>query len=127
MARRRRSSGPTLYLTALGGVGIFLWWQLYRLITRTPPTTVHVVLAFVLLFLATTSTGAMGSWVLHARLRRTSGSPVRFVRQGMWLGLLLVLYAWLSLLNVLSPLMAAILLAIVTSAELFLLLRESQS
>ncbi|MDQ7030332.1 MAG: hypothetical protein Q9O62_11415 [Ardenticatenia bacterium] len=84
-------------------------------------------MAFVLLFLASTSTGAIASWALHVRLRRASGSLVRFVRQGMWLGLLFVLYAWLSLLKVLSLLTGAILFSIVVAAELLVLLRESQA
>ncbi len=127
MARKHKPvSQPTIYLVALSGAGLFFWWQLYRLVTRTPPTTVNVVLALVLLFLATTSTGAVGSWAAHARLRRSSGNLLRFVRQGMWLGLLAVLYAWLSLLDVFSPLTAVVLFAIVVAAEVFVLLRESQ-
>lgn len=126
MAGKRKSSAqPISYLVVIGGLGLFFWWQLFRLVTRTPPTTVNIILALVLLFLATTSTGTVGSWAAHVRLRRSSGSLTRFVRQGMWLGLLGVLYAWLSLLDVLSILTAVVLLAIVVAAELFVLLRES--
>lgn len=110
----------------MGLAGIFLWVQLFRLITNTPPTSANLVLAFALLFLATTATGALISWAVHTRLGRPY-TMIVLLRQGAGAGLLLALYAWLEYLNVLSWFVGMMLLALFIAVEILILLRGSRS
>lgn len=110
----------------MGLAGVFLWVQLFRLITNTRPTGVHVALAFLLLFLATTATGGLASWAVHQRLSR-SFTLIVLLRQGALAGVLVVLYAWLQLLDVLSWFIGGILLALFIAVEILILLQESRT
>lgn len=113
-----------LSLLLMGLAGIFLWVQLFRLITNTPPTSANLVVAFGLLFLATTATGGLLSWAVHARLAKRYTMTV-LLRQGAWAGLLVVLYAWLTYMDVLSWFVGVMLLALFTAVEVLILLRGS--
>lgn len=110
----------------MGLAGIFLWVQLFRLITNTAPTSANLVIAFALLFLATTATGGLISWALHVRFNR-SYTLVVILRQGAWAGLLLSLYAWLEYMDILSWFVGAMLLALFIAAEALILMRGSRS
>lgn len=129
MAKKRSESDSQRHIVALlamGMVGLFLWWQLFRLVTGTPPTRANLLLAFGFLFLATAATGGLVSWLLHRRLDRAP-PLLTLLRQGTWAGLLLLLYAWLTLLDNLTWFIAILLFALLASIEMLILLRESRS
>ncbi len=107
----------------VGFIGAVAWVLLFRLVNNSAPTRPTVALALGLLFVAAGTVGALLSWYVQYRARGRE-SVTMALRQGAWLGLLLVVYGWLQLGKVLTPVIALVLLAIFITAESLFLLRE---
>jgi|SRR5690554_3597087 hypothetical protein len=110
-------------LVVVGFVSAICWVQLFRLVNNTAPSRTTLVLAFGILFLAVAGTGTLVSWYIQWRRFRRD-RVVTALRHGGWMGLLIVGYAWLQLADLLTPLIALVLLGIFITAESLLLLRE---
>ncbi|HBY98834.1 MAG: hypothetical protein M5U01_12460 [Ardenticatenaceae bacterium] len=110
-------------LIIVGFISAACWVQLFRLVDNTSPTPLTVMLALGLLFGAVGGIGTLASWYI---LRRAFNRDRVFtaLRHGIWLGLLVTVYGWLQLVGVLTPLIAAVLLGILITAESLFLLRE---
>jgi hypothetical protein len=107
-------------------LSILSWLALWGLV-QLPVTTPTRALFFIVLFGGITSTAMLPVTYLNARFgncpdRRTF--QARFVRQSIWLGLLVVVLAWLQMRRILTTTLALILTAVFVLTETFLLTRE---
>ncbi len=134
MARRvRRQRGapplherPMVVLTTVALAGLAAGLLLLTLVRTRPPTTLNIVLFMTLLLVNGASAGSLVSWALHRRLHLEMRS-LRLVRHGLWVGILLVLYALLQLLRSLNGVVALALVALFAAAEAFFWLREREN
>jgi hypothetical protein len=107
-------------------IAVLSWLGIWGVI-QLPITGPTRAVLFVLLFCGITCTVMVPISYLNARFgrcrdRRTFQS--RFVRQSIWLGLLLVVLAWLQMRRILTTTLAMILTAVFGLIETFLLTRE---
>ena len=107
-------------------IAFLSWLGLWGLI-QLPVTGPARVLLFVLLFFGITSTAMPPISYLNARFghcrdRRTF--QARFIRQSIWLGLLVVVLGWLQMRRILTTTLAMILAAVFVLIETFILTRE---
>lgn len=110
-------------LVVVGFISAICWVQLFRLVNNTAPTQLTVTLALGLVFVGVSGIGMIASWYIQRRtLHRDRISTA--LRHGAWIGLLVAVYGWLQLVDVLTPLIALVLLGIFITAETLLLLRE---
>ena len=103
------------------------WFGLWSVI-QMPVTEPTKVLFYVVLFVAVTSTVTPAVAYLNARFGRLDEQRTyraRFVRESVWVGLCMVLIAWLQMQRVLSLLVALIVIAVFVLVETFLITRES--
>ena len=109
-----------MFLSILSWLGM---WGLVQL----PITTPTRALFFVVLFVGIASTVTLPAAYLNARFGRCPDRRTfcaRFVRQSIWLGLLIVVLAWLQMRRILTTTLALILTAVFVLTETFLLTRE---
>lgn len=110
-------------LVVVGFISAACWVQLSRLVNNTAPTRFTVALALGLLFVAVAGLATIVSWYVQRRaLQRDRVSTA--LRHGAWTGLLIVGYGLLQLVDVLTPLIALVLLGIFITAESLFFLRE---
>ena len=108
-------------------VAILAWLGLYLLINSFSPKTSARSLFFPLLFLALTTTFVPAAFYLNYRFARPKGQAVsnwRPIRQSGWAAMFLVLCAWLQMLRALNWVIAALVLAVFSLIEVFILTRE---
>ena len=108
-------------------LAIFAWLGLYFLITGFSPKTSARSVFFPLLFVALTTTFVPVAFYLNYRFARPKGQVVnnwRPIRQSGWAALFLVLCAWLQTLRALNWIIAALVLAVFSLIEVFILTRE---
>jgi hypothetical protein len=113
-----------LYVIFVGLVAWIGWWSMVQL----PINNLTTVLFFVLLFIAIGSTLMPALAYLNARFGRFHDERVyrlRFVRQSVFIGVFVILVAWLQMQRVLSSTLALILMAVFVLTETFLVTRES--
>nr|WP_290667070.1 hypothetical protein [Ardenticatena sp.] len=113
-------------LTTVALAGLAAGLLLLTLVRTRPPTTLNIVLFMTLLLVNGASAGSLVSWALHRRLHLEMRS-LRLVRHGLWVGILLVLYALLQLLRSLNGVVALALVALFAAAEAFFWLREREN
>ena len=107
-------------------IALLSWLALWGLI-QLPITGPTRALLFVLLFAAIASTAMPPFSYLNARFGRCRDQrtfQARFVRQSIWLGLLIVVLGWLQMRRMLTTTLAMILIAVFFLTETFLLTRE---
>lgn len=105
----------------------FTWVGLYLLIDNFSPKTPARSLFFPLLFVALTTTFVPAAFYLNYRFARPKSQSVsnwRPIRQSGWAALFLVLCAWLQMLRALNWIIAALVLAVFSLIEVFILTRE---
>lgn len=107
-------------------IAVLSWLGLWGLI-QLPVTDTTRALLFILILTGTTSTtmppiAYLNARFGHCRDRRTF--QARFIRQSIWLGLLIVVLAWLQMRRILTTTLAMILTAVFGLIETFLLTRE---
>jgi hypothetical protein len=110
-------------------VALLAWVGLWGLI-QLPITNPTKVIFFILLFAAITSTAMPPIAYLNARFgkyRAKQTYQARFVRQSVWLGLVVVIAGWLQMRRQLGATLALILIAVFVLTETFLITRESPS
>ena len=108
-------------------LAIFAWLGLYFLINSFSPVTSARSVLFPLLFVALTATLVPVAFYLNYRFARPKGQPVnnwRPIRQSGWAALFLVLCAWLQMLRALNWIIAALVLAVFSLIEVFILTRD---
>jgi len=114
---------PVAFVALLAWLGL---WGVIQLPVTGPTRT----LFFALLFCAITSTAMPPVAYLNARFgrcRHWRTFLARFVRQSIWLGLLIVVLGWLQMRRILTMVLAMILIAVFVLTETFLLTREHPS
>ena len=114
---------PVAFVALLAWLGL---WGVIQLPVTGPTRT----LFFALLFCAITSTAMLPFAYLNARFgrcRHWRTFLARFVRQSIWLGLLIVVLGWLQMRRILTTVLAMILIAVFVLTETFLLTREHPS
>jgi hypothetical protein len=107
-------------------IALLAWLGLWGLI-QLPITGVTRVLFFVVLFGAITNTVMPPIAYLNARFGRCRDQrtyQARFVRQSIWLGLLIAVLGWLQMRRILTFSLAMILAAVFGLTETFLLTRD---
>jgi len=107
-------------------IAVLSWLGLWGLI-QLPITGTTRVLWFALLLTGITSTVMPPISYLNARFGRCRDRrtfQARFVRQSIWLGLLIVVLAWLQMHRILTTTLAMILTAVFGLIETFLLTRD---
>jgi hypothetical protein len=107
-------------------LAVLSWLGLWGLV-HLPVTGATRALLFILLFLGIASTVMPPLSYLNARFGRFRDQrafQARFVRQSIWLGLLIVVLAWLQMRRILTTTLATILTAVFILIETFLLTRE---
>ena len=107
-------------------LSILSWLALWGLV-QLPVTAPTRALFFIVLFGGLTSTSMLPVAYLNARFGRCRDRrtfQARFVRQSIWLGLLIVILAWLQMRRILTTTLALILSAVFILTETFLLTRE---
>jgi hypothetical protein len=107
-------------------IAILSWLGLWGLV-QLPVTGPTRVILFVLLLTGITSTAMPPISYLNARFGRCRDQGTfraRFVRQSIWLGLLIVMLAWLQMRRILTTTLAMILTAVFCLIETFILTRE---
>lgn len=114
---------PLVVLTTVALAGLAAGLLLISLVRTRPPTTLNIVLFMTLLLVNGVSAGAIVSWAVHRRFHLNMHT-LRLVRHGMWVGVLLVLYALLQLLRNLNGVVALALALVFATAEAFFWLRE---
>ena len=108
-------------------LAVLAWLGLYFLINNFSPKTLARSLFFVLLFVALTTTFVPVAFYLNYRFAKPKGQAVnnwRPIRQSGWAALFLVLCAWLQMLRALNWIIAALVLAVFSLIEVFILTRE---
>ena len=109
-------------------LAILAWLGLYFLINSFSPKTSARSLFFPLLFVALTTTFVPVAFYLNYRFARPRGQAVisnwRPIRQSVGAALFLVLCVWLQMLRVLNWIIAALVLAVFSLIEVFILTRE---
>ena len=108
-------------------LAICAWLGLYFLINSFSPKASARSLFFPLLFVALTTTFVPAAFYLNYRFARPKGQAVsnwRPIRQSGWAALFLVLCAWLQMLRALNWIIAALVLAVFSLIEVFILTRE---
>ena len=108
-------------------LAILTWLGLYFLINSFSPETSARSLFFPLLFVALTTTFVPVAFYLNYRFARSKSQAVsnwRPIRQSGWAALFLVLCAWLQMLRALNWIIAALVLAVFSLIEVFILTRE---
>ena len=119
----RRWTWTAILIAVLSWLGI---WGVIQLPITGPTRTV----LFFLLFCAITCTAMPPISYLNARFGRCRNRRIlqyRFVRQSIWLGLLVVVLAWLQMRRILTTTLAMILTAVFGLIETFMLTREQPS
>jgi hypothetical protein len=115
-------------LSALSvSLAVFAWLGLYFLINSFSPKTPARSVLFPLLFVALTTTCVPVAFYLNYRFAKPKGQEVsnwRPIRQSGWAALFLVLCAWLQMLRALNWIIAALVLAVFSLIEVFILTRE---
>jgi hypothetical protein len=107
-------------------LSILSWLSMWGLV-QLPITAPTRALFFVVLFGGIASTATLPVAYLNARFGRCPDRRTfyaRFVRQSIWLGLLIVVLAWLQMRRILTATLALILTAVFVLTETFLLTRE---
>jgi hypothetical protein len=107
-------------------IAVLSWLGIWGVI-QLPITIPTRSILFVLLFCAITCTAMPPISYLNARFGRCINKRTfqsRFVRQSIWLGLLVVVLAWLQMRRILTTTLAMILTAVFGLIETFLLTRE---
>jgi hypothetical protein len=97
------------------------------LISSFSPKTSARSLFFPLLFMALTTTFLPVAFYLNYRFGRPQGQLInnwRPIRQSGWAALFLVLCTWLQMLRALNWIIAALVLAVFSLIEVFILTRE---
>jgi hypothetical protein len=110
-------------------VALLSWLGLWGVV-QLPVTGATRTLFFVLLFCAITSSAMPPIAYLNARFGRCGDRRIfaaRFVRQSIWLGLLIVVLGWLQMRRILTTVLAMILIAVFGLTETFLLTRDRPS
>jgi hypothetical protein len=105
-----------------------LAWTGWGAVIQLPINDMTKTLFFVLLFVAIGCTLMPALAYLNARFGRFQDKriyQVRFVRQSMLAGVLVVVIAWLQMQQVLSPTLALISIAVFVLIETFLVTREA--
>jgi hypothetical protein len=113
-----------LYVIFVAVVAWIGWWSIVQL----PINDLTTVLFFGLLFIAIASTLMPALAYLNARFGRFHDARIyrlRFVRQSVFIGILVILLAWLQMQRVLSSTLAMILMAVFVLTETFLVTRET--
>jgi len=108
-------------------LAVFAWLGLYFLMDSLSPKTPARSLFFPLLFVALTTTFVPAAFYLNYRFARPKGQAVsnwRPIRQSGWAAMFLVLCAWLQMLRALNWIIAALVLAVFSLIEVFILTRE---
>jgi hypothetical protein len=108
-------------------LAILAWLGLYFLINSFSPKTSARFLFFPLLFVALSTTFVPAAFYLNYRFARPKDQVVsnwRPIRQSGWAALFLVLCAWLQMLRALNWIIAALVLAVFSLIEIFILTRE---
>ena len=115
-------------------------WMLYALSTaalswaglwgvvQLPITNASKTVFFGLLFAAIASTAMPAIAYLNIRFggcRNQRAYRVRFVRQSVWLGLIVVIAGWLQMRRLLDVTLALILVAVFGLTETFLIMRDN--
>lgn len=104
-------------LAALAG-----WGGLAYLVTQTSPRPYTWLLFLALLFLALSSTAFLLLQYLYRRFSRPAPTPA--LRQSLWVGLFVVLCAWLQIYRILDWAAALLLAAVFGLVEGYLLGHE---
>ncbi len=108
-------------------LAVFAWPGLYFLVNSFSPKTSARSVFFPLLFVALTTTFVPVVFYLNYRFGRPKSQSVgnwRPIRQSGWAALFLVLCAWLQTLRALNWIIAALVLAVFSLIEVFILTRE---
>jgi hypothetical protein len=108
-------------------LAILAWLGLYFLINSFNPKTSARSLFFPLLFVALATTFVPLAFYLNYRFARPKGQIVKNwqpIRQSGWTALFVVLCAWLQMLRALNWIIAALVLAVFSLIEVFILTRE---
>lgn len=119
-----KSSKRWMLFTIL--IAVLSWLGLWGLI-QLPVTGPTRTLFLIVLLTAISSTSMPLTAYLNARFGRCRDErtfQARFVRQSIWLGLLIVILAWLQMRRILTTTLALILSAVFILTETFLLTRE---
>lgn len=107
-------------------IAVSSWLGIWGLI-HLPVTDLTRVLFFLLLFFAIASTAMPPIAYLNARFGRCRNQrtfQARFIRQSIWLGLLIVVLGWLQMRRILTTTVAMIMAAVFALTETYLLTRE---
>lgn len=107
-------------------IAVFSWLGLWGLV-QLPITAPTRTLFFVVLLSGITSTTMPPIAYLNARFGRFRDQrtfQARFIRQSLWLGLLIVLLGWLQMRRILTTTLAMIMTAVFALIETFILTRE---
>ena len=118
----KRISAISVFLAILAWLGLYF---LIRFNPKAPPSARS--LFFPLSFVALTTTFVPVAFYLNYRFARPKGQVVsnwRPIRQSGWAALFLVLCAWLQMLRALNWIIAALVLAVFSLIEIFILTRE---
>jgi len=104
------------------------WIGLWGVVSQLDDNGSTRTIFYVLMFVAITSTTMPALAYLNARfgkIRQKGVYRMRFIRQSVWVGICVVLIAWLQSRRVLSLLLGFILIAVFMLVETFLITRES--
>lgn len=115
-------NGVLIASGVMAGVG---WALLYQLVTTVNPLAFPRWLFFILLYIAATGTALPFAWILNRRFttrRLVSGGVM--LRESMWVGLYMVIVAWLQMIRTLNTATGFFLALSMIVIEVFLRLRE---
>ncbi len=115
-------NGVLIAASIMAGGG---WALLYELVTTANPLAFPRWLFFILLYIASTGTALPFAWILNRRF--TSGYLVSggvMLRESMWIGLFLVIAAWLQMIRTLNLATGFFLALSMVVIEVFLRMRE---
>jgi hypothetical protein len=123
--RKQRTAGQNGVLIAssvLAGIG---WAFLYYLVNNSYPLAFARWMFFILLYIAATGTALPFVWILNRRfMGRYAATGGIMLRESMWVGLYVVIAAWLQMIRTLNIVTAFFLALSVIVIEVFLRLRE---
>lgn len=123
--RKQRAAGQNGVLIAAGVMTGLSWALLYQLVTTAVPLAFARWLFFILLYIAATGTALPFVWILNRRfVGRYSVSGGVMLRQSMWVGLYVVVAAWLQMTRTLNIASGFFLALSVVVVEIFVRLRE---
>jgi hypothetical protein len=123
--RKQRLAGQNGVLIASGILAGIGWAFLYFLVNNTYPLARWRWLFFILLYAAATGTALPFVWILNRRfLGRYAATGGIMLRESMWVGLYVVIAAWLQMIRTLNIITAFFLALSFIVIEVFLRLRE---